>query len=137
MIPVSIAYDTIAPCYARHRGARDFVVDVLQRLHRESSGGPVLEVGCGTGAYVTALAEISTCMVYGMDLSRQMLQRAPARDRFAYLQGRVESLPFTDRSLEYLGMTKTDPTRTFGAMSTGHDPQAAHPPHRRTSNSRI
>ncbi len=96
---VSIAYDAVAPRYARHRAALDFIIDALERLHRQSPGGPVLEVGCGTGAYITAIAESGSLQGYGMDPCRQMLERAPVRDRISYLQGCAACLPFTDRSL--------------------------------------
>ena len=99
---MSIVYDAIAPRYACHRGAMDFVVDALGRLHGQSPGGPMLEVGCGTGAYVTAIAQTGSCPGFGMDPSRQMLERAPINDRISYLQGRAASLPFADQSIDMI-----------------------------------
>ena len=96
---MTIAYDTIATSYARHRDGYAFVVTILARLLGKPPGGSVLEVGCGTGVYATAMAEAGADTVYGMDLSRQMLRQAPGCDRVAYLQGRATDLPFADRSL--------------------------------------
>jgi len=101
-MPVSVVYDAIAPRYACHRGALDFAVDVLRRLHGQSPGGPVLEVGCGTGDYVTAIAKTGSCKGFGMDPSRQMLERAPIYERISYLQGRAASLPFADQSIDMI-----------------------------------
>ena len=82
---VTIAYDTIATSYARHRDGYAFVVTILARLLGKPPGGSVLEVGCGTGVYATAMADAGADTVYGMDLSRQMLRQAPGYDRVAYL----------------------------------------------------
>jgi SAM-dependent methyltransferase len=94
-----ISYDTIAPSYARHRGALDFVVHVLEGLHARAPARPFLEVGCGTGAYATALAVSTSCHGFGIDASRQMLKQAPAHRRTTYVQGHAARLPFSERSL--------------------------------------
>jgi SAM-dependent methyltransferase len=99
---VTIAYDTIAPSYARHRGGYAFAVAILNRLYGKSPGGPVLEVGCGTGVYAAAMAEAGARTVYAMDLSHQMLRQAPEHDRIAYLQGRATDLPFADHALDMI-----------------------------------
>ncbi len=64
---VCAVYDAIAPSYARHRGARKFVVEILHRLHSKSPGGSVLEVGCGAGAYASALAQTGSRMISAME----------------------------------------------------------------------
>ena len=96
---MSIAYDTIAPSYARHRDGYAFVIGILNRLLAKSPGGSVLEVGSGTGVYAAAMAEAGAPAVYAMDLSRQMLRQAQVRERLVYIQGRATDLPFADRSL--------------------------------------
>jgi len=99
---VRFAYDAIAPSYARHRRARKFVVEILDRLHGKSPGGAVLEVGCGTGAYAAALAESGSRTIYAMDLSRRMLAQAPEHDPIVYLQGSAANLPFADQALDMI-----------------------------------
>ena len=94
-----ISYDSIAPSYARHRGALDFVVHVLEGLHARAPTRPFLEIGCGTGAYATALAVSTSCHGFGIDASRQMLKEAPAHRRTTYVQGHGARLPFSERSL--------------------------------------
>ena len=54
---MSIAYDTIAPRYARHRDGHAFVIAILNRLLAKFPGGSVLEVGSGTGVYATGRAD--------------------------------------------------------------------------------
>lgn len=97
-----IAYDSVASHYARHRASHAFVVEIVHRLHGKSPGGAVLEVGCGTGDYASALAPVCGSTICAMDLSRQMLHRAPRRDSVAYLQGRASSLPFADGALDMI-----------------------------------
>lgn len=97
-----IAYDEVATHYARHRGGHPFVIETLERLHAKSPGGPVLEVGCGTGVYAAALARAHDITIYAMDRSRQMLRRAHDGDAAVYLQGRASSLPFADRTIDMI-----------------------------------
>ena len=96
---MTIAYDTLAPGYARHREGYGYVIAMLERLFERSPGESVLEVGCGTGVYSAAMAESGASTVYGMDLSRQMLRQAPAHKRIVYLQGAATNLPFADQAL--------------------------------------
>jgi ubiquinone/menaquinone biosynthesis C-methylase UbiE len=98
----SVVYDAIAPSYARHRGALRFIVEILKRLCTQSPGPVLLEVGCGTGAYLTAMVKAGACNGIGMDPSRRMLERVPAHGPIACLQGHAECLPFTDRSVDMI-----------------------------------
>lgn len=95
----SIAYDAAARAYARHRIAQDYAVEVLTRIRERAPDAPLLEVGCGTGEYVEALAAGGTACALGMDPSRGMLERARARRRVACIQGEAARLPFADGSL--------------------------------------
>jgi SAM-dependent methyltransferase len=62
----------------------------------------VLDVGCGNGSYLAALARRDhRGPVIGMDLSRGMLEAANARKGSAVLvQGEAEFLPFPDDAFE-------------------------------------
>jgi ubiquinone/menaquinone biosynthesis C-methylase UbiE len=61
----------------------------------------VLDVGCGTGALATALAERGA-RVWGVDSSEEMLAvaRAAAGGRVGLKRGRAEKLPFKDAWFE-------------------------------------
>lgn len=99
---MTIAYDTLAPDYARHRDGFRYVVAVLEELLQRSPGQTVLEVGCGTGIYSAAMAEAGADVVYGMDPSRQMLRQAPACEEVVYLQGAATDLPLADHALDMI-----------------------------------
>ncbi len=75
-------YDGYAPTYAWSRWAVPWVVSPLARMvHALPADGAVLEIGCGTGNYVRALAETRNDLVYaGFDLSEPMLHEARRRE---------------------------------------------------------
>jgi SAM-dependent methyltransferase len=101
----SQGWDQYAPFYdwenARTMGRRDvrFWQDVARR-----EGGPVLELGCGTGRLTIPVARTGARVV-GIDRSRPMLSYATARARRLRLAerprlvlGDIRDLPFRDRS---------------------------------------
>jgi ubiquinone/menaquinone biosynthesis C-methylase UbiE len=98
-------WDEYAPFYdwenARTLGRRDvrFWVGVARR-----AGGPVLELGCGTGRISLPLARAGVDLV-GIDRSGPMLARAAAQARRSasagsprLVRGDIRALPFADRS---------------------------------------
>jgi ubiquinone/menaquinone biosynthesis C-methylase UbiE len=55
----------------------------------------VIEIGCGTGNYVRALAHRHRCAAHGLDPSTGMLTRAHAHaDTVGWVQGRAEQICF-------------------------------------------
>ena len=65
---------------------RDFLIDELKPPH----GGSVLEIGCGTGRNLIAAARrYPDCRLYGLDVSRAMLDTAGASVARAGLAGRI------------------------------------------------
>lgn len=88
-----IDYDRLAADYARHRGLHPGVLMQLLKHGRLTEASQVLEVGCGTGNYIIALAEATGCTAWGLDPSLSMLARARARsDRVRFLGGRAERI---------------------------------------------
>lgn len=94
-------WDAYAPFYdwenARTVGRRDVP---FWRRHAESAGGPVLELGCGTGRVLLPLARAGVRVV-GLDRSVQMLgqarrriRRARGTDSARLVRGDIRSLPF-------------------------------------------
>jgi hypothetical protein len=67
-------YDRIAAEYARHRTVHPGVFQALCEAVGPTSR--VLEVGCGTGNYILALQRHAGCACWGLDPSREMLDRA-------------------------------------------------------------
>jgi len=70
----TLDYDHLAAKYATHRQVHP---DVLRALAEAvQSEHTVLEVGCGTGNYITSLAATTGCQGWGIDPSPEMLARA-------------------------------------------------------------
>lgn len=83
--------------YAANRRIHAGVLRGLLDGARLDARSAILEVGCGTGNYVTAMQEISGCAAWGIDPSADML--AHARQRVTPVQfgeGRAEALSFGD-----------------------------------------
>jgi ubiquinone/menaquinone biosynthesis C-methylase UbiE len=90
------SYDIVAAAVSRGYWPR-WIRTVVPFL----GGGPILELGCGTGYLQAALAQAAVPYA-GLDASPQMLRRA--RQRLAraglprhLMQGRAEALPFADQ----------------------------------------
>lgn len=96
-----IDYDQFADTYAQHRGV---VPGVLQSLtSRLDPTSKVLEVGCGTGNYISAIEASVGCSCWGTDPSEQMLHQAAAQSQRVHFQvGRAEQIEFADGSLDRL-----------------------------------
>jgi SAM-dependent methyltransferase len=96
-------YDRLADDYARHRRLHPGVLANLIERGDLTSESRVLEVGCGTGNYISAIFERLGCACGGLDPSVAML--ATARDQApgsAFLQGRAEALPFDNASIDLI-----------------------------------
>jgi ubiquinone/menaquinone biosynthesis C-methylase UbiE len=89
----SIEYDHAADKYAAHRQLHEGVFRELCTRSMLALGARVLEVGCGTGNYIAALAQTSGCTAYGVDPSIEMLSRVGS-DEVHCLLGRAEELGF-------------------------------------------
>jgi SAM-dependent methyltransferase len=97
-------YDTYASTYAWTRRA---VAWVLQPLSRAAdalpAGASVLEIGCGSGNYIRALADNRPDLAcVGFDLSEAMLSEARHfGSSVAFIQGDASNVfPFPDKSFE-------------------------------------
>lgn len=69
--------------------------EVLRRLLGKGTGA-LIDIGCGTGAYATGLAELGWD-VTGVDVSEDMLRRARAKGVHT-IRADAASLPFEDAS---------------------------------------
>jgi ubiquinone/menaquinone biosynthesis C-methylase UbiE len=68
---VAIEYDSAAEVYSRHRGVSPPVPERL--LNGLPPDCRILDVGCGTGNYLSAIAEHAGCQLWGVEPSEQML----------------------------------------------------------------
>lgn len=93
-------YDAYAERYAHTREAVPWVLGPLEgAVRRLPAGAVVVEIGCGTGNYVAALAEALPEYDYrGFDASKGMLAVARARSaRIAWTEGNADvRFPYPD-----------------------------------------
>ena len=86
-------YDCLAKEYASHRRAHPEVLKHLISLC--SSDSRVLEVGCGSANYISAICRAVGCRCYGIDPSREMLRIArEAAPGVELSLGKAERLDF-------------------------------------------
>jgi SAM-dependent methyltransferase len=92
-----VNYDQVAPTYdkrfARYAGGREDIAGALIDLVGEVQARRVLEVGCGTGHWLSVLTPLD-CKVYGLDLSRGMLSVARSADLPNLVRGSADANPF-------------------------------------------
>ena len=94
-------YDLSASEYAAHRQVHEGVLHELGDGKTPGPGSTVLEVGCGTGSYISRLASQWGCQAYGLDPSAGMLAHALARpEPVTWVQGWAETLCFRANSLD-------------------------------------
>jgi len=97
----AIDYDQAAGSYAAHRRVHPGVFRELWERGRVQARSTVLEVGCGTGNYVSALVGYTGCKAWGLDPSAEMLAYAGARpERVGWLLGRAEQLDFAAETFD-------------------------------------
>ena len=87
-------YDNISPIYDVSRAANLETVKILVKLIQASSDSLLLDLGCGTGNYTTALLQIAKNVI-GIDLSKGMIEQARAKyPAIQFIHGDITSLPF-------------------------------------------
>jgi ubiquinone/menaquinone biosynthesis C-methylase UbiE len=89
-------YDTASGPYARYRRVNPKLFERLAQLCRLDAQSRVLEVGSGSGNYISAIAEVRGCQCYGLEPSEGMLANAKARGgAISWTRGSAEILPYT------------------------------------------
>lgn len=97
----TVDYDRLAAAYARRRRAHPGVLAALNEAVGAEHLRRVLEIGCGTGNYLRALADLTDGRPFGLDPSRGMLAQAQAAATAIHLvAGRAESLPFAPATFD-------------------------------------
>ena len=82
-------------------------LEVVSRWVPKGSASEILDIGCGTGRYSTALAAHFDARVTAIDPSAKMLAEArkKATERVRYEQASAESLPLPDASVDMVFMS--------------------------------
>ena len=82
-------------------------LDVVSRLVPKEAVSEILDIGCGTGRYSTALAAHFDARVVAVDPSEKMLAEArkKASERVRYERAFAEALPLPDASVDMVFMS--------------------------------
>lgn len=92
---MSIDYNQIALEYAQHRGINPLVLEALIHEAQLNCQSYVLEAGCGTANYISAVEALTNCHASGCDPSEKMLAQARTRSATLDLRpGRAEELNY-------------------------------------------
>ena len=112
-------YDEVADAYDQRyaAGGPQGIANALLSLARDAGAERILEVGCGTGYWLTALQPVG-CMLYGLDLSLGMLRKARGRKNACHLvRGHAGKWPFLDHAFDLVVCVNAihhfDSPRTF------------------------
>ena len=97
----SVDYNQAASEYAAHRRVHAGVFHELCARAGLGPGSRVLEVGCGTGNYISALAETFGCAAFGLDPSIEILAQARS-ERVQRLLGAAQALSFTTGAFDLI-----------------------------------
>ncbi len=93
-------YGSLATDYARHRRVHPEVVrELIQQGHLGDSCA-VLEVGCGTANYLSAIQTEVHCSCAGIDPSGEMLDKAEFAGALQLRKGSAEKLEFPANSFD-------------------------------------
>jgi ubiquinone/menaquinone biosynthesis C-methylase UbiE len=99
---MKIQYDNIVENYDRFRESDSDAVEKLILGSGISSTSKILEIGCGTGNYVSALQRRVGCQCWGLDPSPEMIRRAMKQNgRVAFSVGSSEDLGFVDEFFDF------------------------------------
>lgn len=99
----SLNYNQLAADYARHRRVHPGVMESLYQNGHIDTASHILEVGCGTGNYITTLAQLAACRCWGIDPSDGMLEQARQQTSpVDFRNGQAERLDFPDRFFDLI-----------------------------------
>ncbi len=104
-------YDHLAEAYGRNRAVHPDVLTALIERGGVAEGSRVLEIGCGTGNYISAIASATGAVCTGIDPSAEMLRRARAnpalpknrmaeRPEVTFVRAGAEDVPLADRQFD-------------------------------------
>lgn len=98
---MKVDYEKVANLYAQFRRVHPAVPENLLGDLKTSSR--VLEVGCGSGNYISAISEVIGCECHGMEPSEAMLAEARKRDTAVLLkEGSAESLSYPPDTFTFI-----------------------------------
>lgn len=98
---MNISYDKIAADYAAHRHVHPEMLRRLIEFPHLTSESQVLEVGCGTGNYISAIALAISARCFGLEPSSAMLESSRKKTAaVSWSQGSAEALPYPEGAFD-------------------------------------
>jgi ubiquinone/menaquinone biosynthesis C-methylase UbiE len=101
-------YSKIAECYDRVKSEPGTLLSCIIKYGDIKSNSKVLDIGCGTGSFLTNLSSMTKCSLFGLEPSQEMLseafQKGSSRD-IAWIQGDGQRLPFSNEVFDCVYMT--------------------------------
>ncbi|OIO24890.1 hypothetical protein AUJ65_00175 [Candidatus Micrarchaeota archaeon CG1_02_51_15] len=92
------AYDKTQPYFTQDNITR--VEKIISEIGERTGGkGTALDIGCGTG-FVMRIAERHFSKVYGVDITKEMLDQIPASKKLFPVLADSENLPFGDNTFD-------------------------------------
>ena len=107
MIPKT-DYSSIAEHFDRVRTEPGSLIPLIVKYGKINSSSRVLDVGCGTGRFLTKLLSITNCSLFGVEPSLEMLREAVLKDpsqNITWIQGDGQDLPFSNEVFDCVYMT--------------------------------
>jgi len=96
----AVRYDQIGMGYNTTRAADPYLTSRLYDLLQAQPGKLYLDIGCGTGNYLTSLSRLGLSFI-GIDPSEVMLQQARSKGTDAtFICAKAESIPLPDAHLD-------------------------------------
>ncbi|MBD0372070.1 MAG: methyltransferase domain-containing protein [Pyrinomonadaceae bacterium] len=89
-------------------GTKTLWLDAIKSSLPPQKVGKILDLGCGTGRFTSALGETFQCPVIGVEPSAAMLEIAIARNEpnVEWKQGQAESLPLEAETVDLIFMSQ-------------------------------
>jgi ubiquinone/menaquinone biosynthesis C-methylase UbiE len=96
-------YEAGAGAYARHRRPNPEVLSALVEGGAVNRDSRVLEVGCGTGNHIIALAEDFACDAHGLEPAAEMRAVAQSRsDTVTFYGGGAEDISAAGNNIDFI-----------------------------------
>jgi len=98
-----VDYNQLAREYSLHRKVQPQVFEQLVSSGGVSAHSNVLEVGCGTGNYISAIQAATGCACWGIDPSTEMLAKAKeSAPEINFQIGRGEQIEFPGNTFDLI-----------------------------------
>jgi len=104
------SFRQLAPVYDKYRKPDELILRLLseeiQKLAGTVGNLSMLDVGCGTGGYSIPLAKQFAIKLTGIDVSKEMLERARSKHSNGnWILGDIESIDFEENSFDVVLMS--------------------------------